>query len=91
MSLSDNTELTNARCQIDEIDNSIWALLQKRFDLSREVARIKSNFSLPIFDEKREEEVLAKIRALSCDNEVLIAIEQIYKLVFELSRKCQRD
>ncbi len=81
--------LSEARVNIDKLDASIWSLLEKRFALSKEVARIKNSFQLPVLDEKREEEVLAKIAILGCDVEVILAITQIYKLLFELSRKHQ--
>ena len=84
-----NFHLAGTRKEIDKIDISIWSLLEKRFALSKEVARIKGDFQLPVLDEKREQDVLAKIGNLNCDAEVASAITQIYKLIFELSRKYQ--
>jgi chorismate mutase len=91
MNEADNAHLAGARQEIDKIDMSIWSLLEKRFALSKEVARIKNNFQLPVLDEKREKDVLTKIDNLSCDGEVSSAINKIYKLIFELSRKYQSE
>lgn len=91
MNEADNPHLTEARQEIDKIDVSVWSLLERRFALSQEIAKIKSNFQLPVLDEKREQEVLAKITNLNCDREVSLAIMQIYKLIFDLSRKHQCD
>ncbi len=52
MKQTDNFHLARAREQIDKIDMSIWALLEERFALSKEVAKIKINFQLPVLDEK---------------------------------------
>ena len=87
----DHSHLAGARQEIDKIDMSIWSLLEKRFALSKEVARIKNDFQLPVLDEKREQNVLEKIRALNCEAEVSSAIVLIYKLIFELSRKYQSE
>jgi len=84
-----NSHLVGARQEIDKIDMSIWSLLEKRFALSKEVSKIKGNLQLPVLDEKREQDVLAKIGNLNCDADVASAIAQIYKLIFELSRKYQ--
>jgi chorismate mutase len=89
MNEANNSHLAGARQEIDKIDMSIWSLLEKRFALSKEVSRIKNNFQLPVLDEKREQELLAKIGNLNCDADVSLAITQIYKLIFELSRKYQ--
>ncbi len=85
----DSSHLSEVRKEIDKIDQSIWLLLEKRFALSKEVASIKEEFHLPVLDEKRERDVLAKIATINCDAHVSAAIAQIYQLIFELSRKCQ--
>ena len=89
MNAADNAHLAEARQEIDKIDMAIWSLLEKRFDLSKEVARIKDDLQLPVLDEKREQDVLEKIIALNCNAEISAALIQIYKLIFELSRKYQ--
>jgi len=89
MSESENAHLAAARQEIDRIDALIWSLLEKRFAVSKEVARIKSDFSLPVLDEKREQDVLARIATLKCDSQVSLAIAKIYKLIFKLSRRYQ--
>ncbi len=91
MNETDNSHLVRARQEIDKIDMSIWSLLEKRFALSKEVSKIKNDFQLPVLDEKREQDVLAKIDALNYETEVSEAITKIYKLIFELSRKHQRE
>ncbi len=91
MNKTENPLLSGARQEIDQIDMSIWSLLERRFALSKEIAKIKGDFQLPVFDEKREQSVLTSISALPCEAEVSAAIAQLYKLLFELSRKYQGE
>lgn len=53
-------DLTNAREEIDAIDEELSALFTKRMALSKEIALYKKEHHLPIFDAKREREVLEK-------------------------------
>ncbi|MDF7670498.1 bifunctional chorismate mutase/prephenate dehydrogenase [Orbaceae bacterium ESL0721] len=57
-----STELLQLRNEIDEIDQSILSLIAKRLDLVTKVGEIKSRQGIPIYDRKRETEMLAKRR-----------------------------
>ncbi len=85
-----DARLSSLRQEIDKLDSTIWSLLEKRFYLLKEVAKIKHDSNIPILDQKREKDVLTRITALSCDPEVSSAIGKLYELVFELSRKYQK-
>jgi len=83
------SKLGALRTEIDKADTRIWSLLERRFALLKEIAKIKRDLNMPILDEKREKDVLAKIGAMDYDPEVSTAIVTLYKLLFELSRKYQ--
>ncbi|MCQ2742495.1 MAG: chorismate mutase [Bacilli bacterium] len=53
-------KLKEARSQIDAIDKEIASLFEKRMGAAAEIAEYKKEFGLPVFDPKREEELLAK-------------------------------
>ena len=53
-------KLERARNQIDRIDERIAELFNERQALSREIAKIKKENSLPTQDLAREEEVMKK-------------------------------
>ena len=89
MNVEGSTHLIAVRQEIDKIDASIWSLLQKRFILLKEVTKIKSNYDLPVWDQKRENDVLTKIENLACDKETSLAICEVYKIIFDLSKKYQ--
>ncbi|OCG21113.1 bifunctional chorismate mutase/prephenate dehydrogenase [Gilliamella sp. wkB108] len=55
-------ELLALRDKIDEIDKSILSLITKRLALVTEVGEVKSKQGIPIYDPKRETDMLAKRR-----------------------------
>ena len=52
--------LKDVRIRLDEIDREIIRLFTERMKISEEVAKIKSENNLPVFDEKREKEKLSR-------------------------------
>src|SRR3989338_9160605 len=49
------------RKSIDEIDNRILGLLSDRQNAVKKIAAIKKELGLPVFDRKREDELLERI------------------------------
>ena len=78
-------DLQNLRKKIDEIDNDLIDLFQKRMDVSAEVALYKQKNNLPVYDPAREQQ---KLHEISCKvkkgGEAYITA--LYSLIFELSR-----
>lgn len=63
--MDDEKTLVFIREEIDSIDAEIIALLESRFNLTREIGHIKRRLDKALFDESREEEILKKIDELS--------------------------
>ncbi len=80
-------EVNDLRKKIDEVDDQICKLLAQRFDLTDEIGKIKKSKSKEIADGKREREILSRVLASS--GESSLEIEQIYKLLFTLSKRRQ--
>ena len=57
-----NEKLLELRKTIDEMDENIFQALQRRFDVAREIGRLKEEIGMPIRDMKREEEMMAAYR-----------------------------
>lgn len=55
-------QLDEIRKQINEYDDEIMELLSKRMEAVNEVAQIKKENQLPIFDKKREEDIIRAIK-----------------------------
>ncbi|MBN2479103.1 MAG: chorismate mutase [Parachlamydiales bacterium] len=76
-----NSELIDIRNQIDLIDDQIISLLEKRLMLAKKLAENK--LKKQIVDEKRENEILSKIKSKN--------IQEIYKSIFNESKKIQKN
>lgn len=79
------------RKSIDELDEEILNLLSKRKDLVKGVAKLKENLDLPVFDKKREEEILknisGKAKQLGLD---VNSISNVFGAIFQGSRSEQQ-
>jgi 3-deoxy-7-phosphoheptulonate synthase len=83
-------KLAAARANIDQIDQEICALLQKRLACGTEIAEIKAIADLPVKDMGREAIVLTNARESASDVEVGLALEAVYKAVLAESCKLQK-
>lgn len=83
--------LEDYRREIDSIDKELIALFEKRMNVAIKVGEYKKERNLPIFNAKREEEVIEKnINLLS--NKEYSEITRIYfEKIMELSRSLQAD
>ena len=80
-------DLKNIRNEIDEIDAQIAQLFKKRMDCSVAVAESKKETRTPILNEKREEEVLDRVEALSGEYGKYTRL--LYGTMMALSRELQ--
>ncbi|HOO44255.1 MAG TPA: chorismate mutase [Bacillota bacterium] len=77
------------RNQIDIIDQSIQNLFLERMGIVKKVALYKKENKLPIFDEKREKDIIAKNVSRIDDLDFFDLYEEFYKKMIEMSRKYQ--
>lgn len=76
------------RKNIDEIDNEIIKLLDKRFDVAKAIGEEKKKISKLVLDQSREQAILDKVDKLSSDEHSKY-IQEIYKKIMEQSREYQ--
>lgn len=80
--------LDQIRNDIDSIDSQITQLFRERMEKSLEVARYKEEHNLPVFNDKREKEVLLKV-----SDEIGEPFDGyarlLYNTIFDASRSCQ--
>ena len=84
-------KLEECRTQIDELDTSIVALLNRRAMLARKIGKIKLRAGLPIIDREREEMVLRRIvntNSGAIDDD---ALARLYREILNESRRIQSD
>ncbi len=80
--------LNNIRDEIDEIDNQIAKLFEKRMETVASVAEFKKKNNMPIFHSGREREILNRISLLVKDDMSVYA-RMLYNTLFDISRSYQ--
>ena len=89
MFLEEEMDLADLRVKIDEIDEQIVDLYEKRMDISRQVAEYKIETGKQVFDKKREEEKLRKVKSLTHNDFNSHGIEELFEQIMSMSRKLQ--
>ena len=82
-------DLLELRKQIDEIDEEIVKLYEKRMDISSKVADYKIETGKKVFDKAREIEKLQKLRALTHNEFNSHGIQELFEQIMSMSRKLQ--
>ena len=83
-------ELMMLRARMDAIDRELFALLEKRMDVSAEMADYKKAHDIPVFDEAREEQMKANIRYL-VRPETVDLMMMMYDTILQTSRDYQNE
>ena len=83
-------EIEDYRNRIDDIDKTIGALLNERLNACMEIGKIKKQKKLEVTDSSREEQILQNVSGSGDCKETQQAIREIYKKIFEESRKLQK-
>ena len=85
-------ELLALRNKIDEVDKSILSLINQRLALVAEVGEVKSEHGIPIYDPKREADMLAKRKQEAEDLSISPAlIEDILRRLMRESYISEND
>ena len=75
------------RHAIDEIDNEIIALLEKRYTLAKAIAAEKQKTASPLIDEAREAEIIGKAAATLGKEDA----ETVFSAIFSVSHRRQKE
>ncbi|MGE0172837.1 MAG: chorismate mutase [Oligoflexales bacterium] len=85
-----NPELTELRKKLEAIDSEIAALLAQRFDLCKDVAKVKKRIGIDVEDPNWEQEIFNRISQwegrYSLNDQELTGI---FRIILEFSRKTQ--
>ena len=81
-------KLDELRKKLDAVDDDIAGLFERRMNIVREIAAVKSEKGLPAYDPRRESEILGRIGAAMPD-EIKPYCEQIFRALFEASKAYQ--
>ena len=83
--------LDEARKKINEIDKEISRLFEERMTAVSEVLKYKKEHNLPVFDEKREIELIERNLGLLQDETLKEYYLIFFKALLESSKKYQGD
>jgi chorismate mutase len=84
-------KLADCRRQIDQVDLRIVELLNQRTAIVHEIGRIKQQFSLPIYEPKREDQVFANVTSNNPGPLTPDALKRIFERIIDEMRTIQRE
>ncbi len=84
-----NMNLLELRDKLDVIDAQIVELYENRMDLCKQVAEYKIENGKKVFDKVREQEKLAKVKALTHNEFNSHGIVELFEQIMSMSRKLQ--
>ncbi len=75
------------RKKIDKIDKKLLQLLDERMELAEEIGRIKKARSLPVYDARREEELVKKLKVLPKKTLGDGEMQELFEHIIRISRR----
>ena len=83
-------ELDRIRAGIDCVDNEIVRQLARRRGLALRLARLKKELDIPIYDRKREQALVARVKAWGAEHELNEEfVEVVFRLIVMNSKETQ--
>ena len=85
-------KITKIRKQIDRIDMVLITALAERMSLMPEIGLHKKEHNIPVFQEKREQEIMNKLKKIANDYELNGEfIEEIFLSIFNEAKRIQHE
>lgn len=82
-------DISELRKQLDEIDEELVALFEKRMRVSEQVAEYKISSGKPVMDRQREEQKKAAVRGFASNAFNARGVEELFGQIMAISRKLQ--
>lgn len=79
--------IKSLRNQLDEIDNEIVKMLERRFEVSTTIIKLKKNNNVSVYNPEREKEIYNKILSVSRNFMKDSALRAIYERILDESRR----
>lgn len=83
--------LNNLRDKVDVIDKQMAKLFAERIELVKEIAQVKKELELPIYDQGRETFILIRNGAYIEDRNTRMMYFEMLTKMFELTKKMQEE
>jgi chorismate mutase len=88
--MADTMDISDWRKKIDDLDRKLAALLNERANAAVEIGRLKRNTNLPIYEPKREKEVIENVQSASPGPLAPRDLAQIYERILDVMRSIQK-
>jgi chorismate mutase len=83
--------LQNSRKKIDEMDEMLIDLIEKRTSLARDIVKAKIVLGIEIEDKKREEYIQDKIKEIAREKKIdEVSLTRIIKILTDMSKEEQK-
>jgi chorismate mutase len=82
--------LAECRVLIDEVDLKLLALLNERTRIVEEIGRVKQTLTLPIYEPKREAQVLGNITSHNGGPLTNDAVKRVFERIIDEMRTIQQ-
>lgn len=90
--MNDEDKINQIRRHIDRIDTVIITALAERMSLIPEIGDYKKRHNIPIFDEKREVEIMKKLKRIAKEQGLDEGfVEEVFLSVFNEAKRIQND
>ena len=90
--MNDEDKIKQIRRHIDRIDTVIITALAERMSLMPDVADYKKKYDVPIFDEKREVEIMKNLKQVSAEQGLDESfVEEVFLSLFNEAKRIQND
>lgn len=83
--------LDKPRKEINQIDQDILKLLEKRYVCVDEIVRIKKENNIPTLDTSREKEVISNLSSMVTEKEYEESILETFQSIMDISKKYQNN
>lgn len=84
-----NMKIDDWRIRIDELNEELIALLNKRASFATEIGKIKKELGLPVLDQAREDAVLEKVGSMTKGPLSSDSIKEIFRTIMAETRKVE--
>ena len=83
--------LQDSRIKIDEMDEMLIDLIEKRTSIARDIVKAKMVLGIEIEDKKREEYIQVKIKEIASEKKIdEVSLTRIIKILTDMSKEEQK-
>lgn len=84
-------DIDHWRQQIDELDEKILKLLNKRAQCALEIGKIKKAGHIPVHDPEREKNIMKKLRETNPGPLTHDGVQRVFERIIDESRRLEKE